>query len=199
MKMRSLIVAYVVTVFFPVVVHAGAAVAKRGAGGGGAKKQSMPQLPPGYVVGPNGIQKVSQEHESPQQQAAENDQQEPVEVKDEVGLEQIIDALQSSAKSWELIINTQDKQIVVEEFIKKYSSQGISIRKPAGYYANFIDELSKGSPAMLEMSFDRVLQVVAVMEYDFDNGQNKDMLAQKILGPKFYETNKKRLMSAAGK
>ncbi len=198
MKTRFLIVVCMALVLFPAVARAGAAVAKRGASGG-AKKQSMPQLPPGYVMGPNGIQKVSQEHESPQQQAAENDQQEPVEVKDEVGLEQIVDALQGSAKSWELIINSQDKQIVVEEFIRKYSSQGIAIRKPAAYYANFIDEMSKGSPEMLDMPFDRVLQVVAVMEYDFDNGQNKDMLAQKILGQKFYETNKKRLMGAVGK
>ena len=37
-----------------------------------------------------------------------------------------------------------------------------------------------------------VLMFVAVMEYDFDNGVNKDLLAQKILGLQVYETNRKR-------
>ena len=176
------------------MAESGAAVAK-------AKKpqQARPQqLPPGYVMGPNGIQKVPQAAviSRAEQQGSDGDLDEDVEVKDEVGLDQIAAALQSSSKAWELIISRQDKQIVVQAFVDRYSQQGVIIQKSAGYYANFIDEMARNSPEMLAMPFDRVLQVVAVMEYDFENGQNKDELAQKILGPSFYQKNKQRLMKS---
>ncbi len=192
MKIKIIIFILMAVLVYANSAESGAAVAKRGAA---AHKKSMPpQLPPGYVLGPNGIQKVSETSENDAQQAAE---EENVEVKDEVGLDQIMEALQSSGKSWGLIISRKDKEIVVQEFIKQYAKEGIVIRKPAVYYANFIDEMVKGSPEMLELPFERVLQVVAVMEYDFENGQNKDLLAQKILGPQVYEKNKKRLLAAA--
>lgn len=176
------------------IAESGAAVAK-------AKKpqQTRPQqLPPGYVMGPQGVQKIPQARalESVTEEAAEGGQEEKVEVKDEVDLSQMVEALQSSSRTWDFIISQQDKQIVIQAFIDRYSQQGVTIQKPAGYYANFIDEMAKNSPEMLAMPFDRVLQVVAVMEYDFDNGQNKDALAQRILGQSFYEKNKQRLMKS---
>ena len=194
--MNSKIVILIVMSLFGFVgfAESGAAVAK-------AKKpkQTQPQqLPPGYVMGPQGVQKIPQirESESSAEEAAEGGQEEAVEVKDEVDLNQIVEALQSSSQAWDLIIGRQNKEIVAQAFIDRYKQQGVIIQKPAGYYANFIDEMAKNSPEMLAMPFDRVLQVVAVMEYDFDNGQNKDALAQKILGQAFYEKNKQRLMKA---
>lgn len=186
----------VVMVFFGFVsfVESGAAVAK-------AKKpkQSRPQqLPPGYVMGPNGVEKVAPVVAPIRafQESVEGDIEEDVEVKEEVDLNQIVEALQSSSQAWELIISRDDKEIVAQAFIDRYRQQGVTIQKSAGYYADFIDEMSKNSSEMLAMPFDRVLQVVAVMEYDFDNGQNKDALAQKILGQSFYEKNKQRFMKS---
>jgi hypothetical protein len=194
--MKTKIIVFVLggVLIFTHGAESGAAVAK-------AKqpKQTRPQqLPPGYVMGPHGVQKIAQiaEHESLAEEAAEGGQEEAVEVKDEVDLNQIVEVLQSSSQAWELIISQQDKEIVAQAFIDRYRQQGVTIQKPAGYYANFIDEMSKNSPEMLAMPFDRVLQVVAVMEYDFDNGQNKDALAQKILGQSFYEKNKQRFMKS---
>ncbi len=183
------------------LAESGAAVAKTKKAGGAHGPARPSQLPPGYVMGPNGIEKIPQqgEHESAAEESSEDKEEQAAQVKDDVGLDQIMEALQSSGKAWELIISRQDKQVIVGEFIKKYASQGVVIKKPAEYYANFIDEMAKGSSEMLTMPFDRVLQVVAVMEYDFDNGQNKDMLAQKILGPQVYEKNKQRLMQQANR
>ncbi len=200
MRVKFLVFVCVLVLSFPSLAESGAAVAMRNKPKGGARKGQVSQLPPGYVMGPNGIQKIPQagENENSAEEAAEG-KEEAVEVKDEVGLDQIMEALKTSGKTWDLIINREDKQVVVQEFIKDYSAQGVRIQKPAVYYANFIDEMAHGSPEMLEMPFARILQVVAVMEYDFDNGQNKDMLAQKILGPQVYEKNKQRLMSGSGK
>ncbi len=194
MKMKVAIFVVIGLLSLAGFAESGAAVAK-------AKqpKQTRPQqLPPGYVMGPQGIQKIPQvkEPESLAEEAAESGQEEAVEVKDEVDLNQIVEVLQSSSQAWALIISREDKEIVAQTFIDRYGQQGITIQKPAGYYANFIDEMAKNSPEMLAMPFDRVLQVVAVMEYDFDNGQNKDALAQKILGASFYEKNKQRFMKS---
>ena len=41
--------------------------------------------------------------------------------------------------------------------------------------------------------FDQVLQFVAIIEYDFNNGQDKDEMAQKLLGEEGYLRNKRRL------
>ncbi|MBP7162845.1 MAG: hypothetical protein KBB26_04860, partial [Candidatus Omnitrophica bacterium] len=52
------------------------------------------------------------------------------------------------------------------------------------YYVGLIDSMSRESPDMLTQPFDRVLQIVAIDEYDYENGQDKDMLAYQILGSK---------------
>jgi hypothetical protein len=37
------------------------------------------------------------------------------------------------------------------------------------------------------------LQILAITEYDFDNGMDKDALAKQVLGEAGYEENKKRI------
>ncbi len=197
MKMKIVFFMLCTLITFTGISESGPAVAKAK---GGGHKQAMPQqLPPGYMVGPNGIQKIPQveSSESIAQEAVESAQEEAAEVVDEVDLSQIVEALQSSSQPWELIIRQQDKEAVVQEFIRNYQQEGIVIHKPAAFYATFINEMSKGGAEMLNLPFPRLLQVVAVMEYDFDNGQDKDLLAQKILGAKLYENNRKRLVSQA--
>lgn len=187
-RIMILMVCFILAVQAP--AHAGAAVAK--AKGGGPKGPPMPQqLPPGYVMTPEGIRKVE---EPPPQ---EEEPAEPVEVKDIVGLDQLKESLQTSSEAWDMIIDKGDKALVVEEFIKQYADEGITIKKPADYYVVMIDQMAAASADMLAMPFERVLQVVAVMEYDFGNGQNPDMLAQKILEPQVYEKNKQRLIAAS--
>ena len=167
--------------------HAGAAVAKTKM----PKRPAMPpQLPPGYVMTPEGVKKV----EEPPQEPAE-----PVEVKDIVDLDQLKESLKTSSEAWGMIINKEDKELVIEEFIKQYADQGITIQKPADLYVEMIDQMASTSADMLAMPFERVLQVAAVMEYDFGNGQDPDLLAQKMLGPQVYEQNRKRLTAESQK
>ncbi len=113
-------------------------------------------------------------------------------VSESVDLKMLVESLRANSHAWDLIVESEDKQVVVQEFINGYRKQNIVIHKPSEHYSNFIDEVSQRSPQMLDMPFDRLLQVVAVMEYDFDNGEDKDVLAQKVLGPQVYEKNKQR-------
>jgi len=115
------------------------------------------------------------------------------EVKQIVDVEYIWEALETSSEVWPLMIDQQAKDMVVSRYIDLYRSKGIKIKKPAGYYSQLIDGMSSQNPEMLKNPFAQLLQTVAIIEYDFDNGQNKDSLAIKILGQKGYEANKKRL------
>ena len=46
---------------------------------------------------------------------------------------------------------------------------------------------------ILKNPFESVFQLVAILEYDFDNGQDKNKLLINLLGKDGYLKNKKRL------
>jgi hypothetical protein len=43
------------------------------------------------------------------------------------------------------------------------------------------------------MPLDRVMMILSVMDYDFDNGKDKDALAKELLGEQIYVANLERL------
>jgi hypothetical protein len=90
-------------------------------------------------------------------------------------------------------ISEERKLKLVTFFIGEYRDKGITIGKPAEFYVNMIDQVAAQTPATLQQSLDRVVQVFAVIEYDFDNGQDKDLMARHVLGDKGFENNKRRL------
>lgn len=105
----------------------------------------------------------------------------------------LLNALRSSSRAWALIEENGDKQAVVQRFIDGFGNQGVTIKKSPAYYQNFIDQMTQRNPQMLDVPFDRLFQTVTVMEYDYDNGQEKDEIARQMLGTRLYEKNKKRL------
>ena len=127
-------------------------------------------------------------------QAQKQLDQAPVEPAEIVDLNQLIDSLETSSLAWSLIIDQEAKMAVVLTYIDKFQKQGVLIKKSPQYYANMIDSMSQNNPSMLEQPFDRIFQVISIMEYDFENGQNKDAMALKILGSQqAVLENKKRL------
>lgn len=115
------------------------------------------------------------------------------EVKDVADLSDVVASLKISSRAWALLIDQEAKEIVVWQFMQDFRRAGITISKPPPFYVQTIDAMAQGDPQMLQQPFDRLLQVVAIMEYDFDNGQDKDALARKVLSPQTFEHNKKRL------
>ncbi len=116
------------------------------------------------------------------------------EVAEVVDFDQVWKSLESSSQAWPLIIDQEVKVMIVQKFIDQFHRKGAVIQKPPQYYVNLIDGMSQQNPSMLSQPFEQVFQVVAVIEYDFDTGKDKDVLARKVFpDEKSFEANKKRL------
>jgi hypothetical protein len=110
-----------------------------------------------------------------------------------VGLKELWDALDRSSLAWTQIMDQEIKLLTVAEYIDRFTKVGIRIKGTPGKYAGLIDSMTAQMPGLLEAAFMDVLSYVAIVEYDFDNGQNKDDLARKILGDEQFRANKARL------
>ncbi len=107
-------------------------------------------------------------------------------------LAEVWQAFEKSSEAWALIIDLQPKIITVQRQIALYRDQGITINKDPMHYVQLIDSISQENSNLLKQPFKDVLKFVAIIEYDFDNGQDKDALAQHLLGDA-YLANKQRL------
>ncbi|MFC1510486.1 hypothetical protein ACFL49_02385 [Candidatus Omnitrophota bacterium] len=115
-------------------------------------------------------------------------------VEDEViELHQIWEFFEEKSDLWAYMVDAAPKIKTVERYIKAYRQKGVYIHKDAEKYVELIDQMTAGNSALLNSPFADVLKFVAIMEYDFDNGKNKDALARHLLGEKVYQENQKRL------
>lgn len=106
---------------------------------------------------------------------------------------QIIDELEYSSEVWPKIIDKPIKMLIIDKFKNWYLEQGIKIGKPASHYADLIDDMSSNESNMLSNPFKEVIKFIAIIEYDFQNGQNPDQMIRTLLGEKGYQQNKVRL------
>ena len=118
----------------------------------------------------------------------------PAKVEDIVTLDQLLASLDVSSQAWELMIDQEAKEAVVSVYVDRFLQQGITISKPASFYVASIDGMVQNSKDALKQPFLQILQVVAIINYDFDNGQDPDVLAFKVFGSdEAVWENKKRL------
>lgn len=130
----------------------------------------------------------SQQHQDQQQDMLEQ------EVKDVVDVNQLIASFEVSSEAWPLIIDSEAKSVILSAYIDQYRTQGITINKSSVYYADLLDGMVQQAPEMMGQPLKNVLRVLAVIEYDFNNGQNKDEMALKVLGSRdAVVQNKQRL------
>jgi hypothetical protein len=129
-----------------------------------------------------------------QQQREQRQQRVEDEVKDVVDINELIASFEVSSDAWPLIIDAEAKAVVISAYIDQYRQQGTTINKSSFYYADLIDGMVQQAPDMLSQPLKNVLRVLAVIEYDFNNGQDKDEMALKVLGNRSaVEQNKQRL------
>ena len=102
-------------------------------------------------------------------------------------------SLVGASTAWGQIIDREIKLLTVAEYIDRFRKMRITIRKSPGHYVGLIDSLAGQMDGFLSAPFLNVLSYAAIMEYDFDNGTNKDELARKTLGPEQFEINRRRL------
>ncbi len=110
-----------------------------------------------------------------------------------VGIQALWEALDRSARPWQQILEHEIKLLTVSEYIDRFRRMGIRITRPPGDYVKMIDSLLEMTPNLLDSRFDNVLSYAAIMEYDFENGTNKDELARKTLGEANFLANKRRV------
>ncbi len=110
-----------------------------------------------------------------------------------VDFSQIFEELKVNSEVWTQLIDKDPKVMILDKYKQWYSDQGIYIQKGSLHYAGIIDSMARTDKNLLKTPFKNVLRFVAIMEYDYDNGQDKEVLAQKVLGSGQYQANKKRL------
>lgn len=114
------------------------------------------------------------------------------EVKDVVDLSEVWKKLDTRSTVWTLLIDDQAKALTVSEYINRFHRQGVKINEPPEHYVQMIDQIITQNPEMLDRPFGELVQIVAIVDYDFDNGMDKDALARKVLGEQGFEANKQR-------
>lgn len=116
------------------------------------------------------------------------------EIQQVADISEVLDSLEHSSRIWPLIADAEIKIFIVREYIQMFSEHGIIIRHPPEHYVVAIDAMAQESQAMLDIPFMQVMQIVAIIEYDFDNGQDKDAMARQILGnDQAWQANRQRL------
>lgn len=113
-------------------------------------------------------------------------------VKDVVDLSEVWKKLDKKSTVWALLIDDQAKLLTVSEYIERFRQEGAKINAPPAHYVQLTDQIAQENPQMLQRPFGELLQILAIVDYDFDNGMDKDLLARKVLGDAGFEANKKR-------
>jgi hypothetical protein len=111
-----------------------------------------------------------------------------------VDIQDLWKALDVSSEAWAQIVDREIKVLTVSEYIDRFRKMKIKISRPPGYYVGLIDALGEQMTGFLSAPFTNVLSYAAIVEYDFDNGTNKDELARQILGSGQFESNRKRVL-----
>jgi len=111
----------------------------------------------------------------------------------QVDITRLINSFKVASLKWTEVLDQRTKEKIVSFFIAEFKKNNIIIKKDSSHYVGIIDNMSRQNPDLLNNSFDKILQIVSIIEYDFDNGQDKDLMAQKILGTQGYIRNKERL------
>ena len=111
-----------------------------------------------------------------------------------VNIEDLWKALDVSSESWAQIVDKEIKILTVSEYIDRFRKMKIKISKPPGHYVGLIDALGEQMAGFLAAPFANVLSYAAIVEYDFDNGTNKDELARQVLGAEQFQSNRKRVL-----
>jgi len=120
-------------------------------------------------------------------------QKEVLKPKEIVTLSQIWEHLETSSEVWGLMMDDTPKVVIVDKYIEWFKQRGISIQNPPIFYVQMLDSMSQDNPEFLKSPFEGVLRTMAIIEYDFNNGRDKDLMAQEELGEEVYQKNKERL------
>lgn len=153
-----------------------------------APPKAAPVYAPGRVLSSEDSSSVPSSYSVPSVSA------QPLTPEDQKNLEALYTRFDQSSELWAKLPDPRVKAAIIQHYIELYGQFQIYINKPAAYYVTMIDSMAQGDPSMLQTPMDQVLRVVAIIEYDYDDGQNKDALAKSILqNEASFRANRQRL------
>ena len=118
-------------------------------------------------------------------------------VKEVVPVSDLWASLDKSSKAWPLIIDKKAKGVTISHYIQKLAADKGVIRQDPLHYAQMIDDMYKQNPSMLLQPLVDVLRIMAIIEYDYDTGIDKDVLARRIFpDEKSFQANHHALVDA---
>jgi hypothetical protein len=93
---------------------------------------------------------------------------------------------------WERL-NIVEKKAAIDGVILLYKNRdNVAILKNSDFYAGKVDETLRTNPMVINLDIATMIKILAIMEYDFYNGEKKDDLALKTLGQKGFDENRAR-------
>lgn len=110
----------------------------------------------------------------------------------DISFPQMMNALTENLKIWSSL-SAENKKKSVEVAISLFRDrENSAILQPAAFYVTQIDQGLNANPQMQQADILSIVKMMAVMQYDFYNGQNKDTLAKEVLGEQMYESVRAR-------
>lgn len=95
-------------------------------------------------------------------------------------------------------MNLEEKKQAVSAVIAIYKSRdNVAILNSSDSYVSRIDETLASDPSVINLDILTVLRILAIMDYDYYNGQDKEKLAKETLGEKAYVENQRRRQAMA--
>lgn len=90
-------------------------------------------------------------------------------------------------------MNQNEKKLAVSAVIGLYKSkENVAVLNTPEFYIAKIDENLASAPMVANLNIMALLRILAIMEYDYYNGQDKDELARQVLGEKGFADNQRR-------
>jgi hypothetical protein len=109
----------------------------------------------------------------------------------------MMNQLSQNMSLWDKMSTDEKKQAVTAVVMVYRNRDNIAILNTPDFYVDRISETLLTNPTVSNMDIMTMLRILAVMEYDFYNGENKDELARRILGDKAYAENQLRRQANA--
>ena len=110
---------------------------------------------------------------------------------------ELMSQLSRNMSLWERM-NMVERKAAIDGVILHFKNRdNVALLNHSEFYAGKIDETLRTNPMVVNLDITTMLRILAIMEYDFYNGENKDALALKTLGQQGFDQNRTRRELAA--
>jgi len=158
-----------------------------------AYQQSMEERSKKYAYVKAKLRNVTLEQDAPLPYRSSYKRLDRFDVSEVVDISEIVGQLENSSRVWLRLMDDEPNSTIVLLYLDHYRDQGVRISRSPIHYVEVIDLIVESTPEILNKPFKDLIRFVAVMEYDFDMGIDKDMLALQVLGDVLYRQNRQRI------